>query len=321
MKTCFTFIIVFIAFGIASCKKDPPVAINRVTSPEFEDNLLFVNKTKYTIQTNETAEFSSADPHIQIDKSGQITRLLSGVVVPIDITWPKRDGLKTRIYALGATDNTHDQPFATFHDREATDPYNAYRQGWKTLRKLPVNDETYAIILRHADASTGADNTAGPADWWKSCDPQLARQLNTDGIIRATALGKIFKDLNYQIERIISSEFCRAVSTAQLVNAGPEIVLDSRINHPNHNRNNLFSGMIEIISAFPVDNKITLVVTHHPINETPAANYPTFPKVSPFNWTGAYLIKIDPDKTITYQGAVSLEMFEYWRNLKLKLIQ
>ncbi|HUH33567.1 MAG TPA: histidine phosphatase family protein, partial [Daejeonella sp.] len=159
-----------------------------------------------------------------------------------------------------------------------------------------------------------------PDNWWKSCDNTLARQLNERGKSRSTELGKVFKDLNYPITRVISSEFCRSVKTAELINSGPPIAQDARINHPEHNKTGkgLFNGMLEIMKEQPVDNKMTLMVLHHPVNETGTQGYPTFPKVSPFTWTGAYIVSVSADKTVSYQGAVSFAMFNYYRNLKLK---
>lgn len=321
-------LVTFITIGYFGCKKKeatPPDPISpKITSVEFESDLLFVNKNDFQIETSEPANFASTDPLITISSTGLIKRITSAEIVPIDVTW-KSNGTKTRIYALGATDTNYDQPYLSFHGALATDSYAALKLGWQTLRKLPVTQETFAIILRHADADNGKDYEItpadqGPANWWKSCDQALARQLNAKGIARATELGIIFKDLKLPITRVVSAEFCRAVKTAELINAGPAIVTDGRINHPAYNKfgPGLFPGMIEIVKSFPADNQMSLIVSHHPINELRSSVYPTFPNVTPYSWTGGYLIKIAPDKTLTYEGAVSWGMFKYWRDLKLK---
>jgi phosphohistidine phosphatase SixA len=319
----YTFLLITL---VSSCKKSDDNEENEIqgeiTSAEFIDELLFVNKNSYKIETSEPATFSSTDPSIDISADGVIARVTSGEVVPIEVTWTGR-GTKTTIYALGATDNNHVKPFENYHSVESTDPYNQYVQGWATLRKLPASGETYSIILRHADADNGRDlnedDESAPANWWKSCDSTLARQLNQVGKERATELGKVFKDLQYPITRVYSSEFCRAISTATLINAGPTIELDGRINHPAYNMStkSLFRGLLDILNGLPVDNNITLVSTHHPINEFGNTGIPTIPRVSAFNWTGAYFLKIASDKTVTYEGAVSWGMFKYWRDLKL----
>ena len=315
-----------------SCNKDESVTQNptpllnqpKITSEEFKDDLLFVNRGNFQIQTSDSATFSSSDPKIQISPKGLIKRITSAEVVAIDVNWVNQPEIKTRIYALGATDSSFDEPYASFHGRHATDAFAAYQQGWKTLQKLPVMGETYAIILRHADANNGLDfsKTTGPPNWWTSCDSTMARQLNTQGKQRATELGKIFKDLHFPITRVISSEFCRAITTAQLINAGPIISIDKRLNHYSYNVTGLtmFAAMIAVMNEQPVDNAITLIVSHHPINEKEGyPGYLSFPDISPFTWSAAYFIKIAPDKTITYEGAASWGMFKYWRDKKLNL--
>lgn len=323
--------LLFISVIAISCKKTPkaPSPTNgRITSSEFKDDLLFVTKNDFQIMASDSATYASADPSITITPKGLIKRVTSGEVVTINVTWAKT-GTTTKLYAVGATDDNHVNPFIKFHAAISDDPSGQYMQGWQTLRKLPIQGETYAIVLRHADADCGADynlthpsNDPGPANWWKSPDSLLARQLNLQGIARATDLGIIFKDLQYPITKVVSSEFFRAVRTAQLINAGPVINIDGRINHPDYIQTgkSLFKGLVAIVKESPVDGKMILVSTHHPINEfeREAVIPATFPKVSVFNWAGAYLVKIAPDKTMTYQGAVSYGMFKCWRDLKLK---
>ncbi|MCO4293220.1 histidine phosphatase family protein [Solitalea sp. MAHUQ-68] len=319
MKNHFKIIllVLLIAFG---CKKnDSNENRPKITSLEYKNDLLFVNKANFKIETNEPAEFSSSDPKIQLTSDGLIQRITSSEVVAIDVIWKDQAKAPTRIYALGATDDSFDQPYAAFHGTHATDPYNAYLQGWATLRKLPVSNATYAIILRHADADNGVDfsKTTGPANWWTSCDSTKARQLNQQGKNRSIALGTAFKDLHLNIKRVFSSEFCRAKMTAELINAGPTIKIDNRLNHASYNVSggSIFGGIRNVISEQSVDNNITLIVTHHAGNEM---DYPSFPAVSPFTWTGAYFIKINKDNSITYAGAASWGMFMYWRDLKTK---
>ncbi|MDB5123277.1 MAG: phosphohistidine phosphatase SixA [Mucilaginibacter sp.] len=307
----------------------PPPAIPNVTRPkitsaEYVDSLLFVTKNNYQIQTTDSAAtFASADPHITITSKGLITRLISAEVVPVTITWKDVNFRTTTIYVMGATDDNQVMPFLHYQGALATDPYGSYVQGWKTLHQLPVANATYAIVLRHADASCGADcgdYAHCPDNWWKRTDTLYVRQLNAQGVDRATQLGQIFKDLNYPIKRVVTSEYYRARQTADLINAGPAQVIDSTINHPTHNHYapGLFAGMTGCLAKQPIDNQMTLIVAHHPINELAnITGYSSFPRVSPFNWTGAYFVKIETDGTLTYAGAASWGMFKCWRDIKL----
>ena len=336
MKRYYPLLFLLIVF-FASCSKDkstkpvtpvPPVTPKNPTlsSVDYVDSLLFVGSNNYQIKTSEAAtSFTSTDPYLKMSSTGLITRLTSSEIAPIVITWKDASKPKTTIYALGATTINQDMPFALFQGDTASNAYASYLQGWKTLQKLPVAGETYAIVLRHADASYGRDfstthNYAGPANWWKSSDSLLARQLNAQGITRASVLGQVFKDLNYPVKRIITSEFYRSRQTATLMNLGITPVIDSRVNHPSYNlyAPGLYKGMLAILAEQPIDNQMTLIIAHHPINELlTVTGYPSFPDVSPFNWSGAYLIKIGSDGSITYEGAASWAMFKYWHDLKL----
>lgn len=310
-------------FFLAACKKnnDDELPNIQITSTEYDGKLLFVNKNNFQIATNREAVFSSEDSRINMDPNGLVKRVTSGEVVAIDIAPKEQPANKTRFYVLGATDTNHDKPQITYNGKGATDTYNSYLKGWATLQKLPVNNETYVLVLRHADADQGVDyslnhDDVGPANWWKSTDKALARQLNEEGKTRARELGANLKALAYPISRVYSSEFNRAIETVELMELNLPITQDSLLNHPSHNKGDLFKGLTKILQGIETDNKITLISTHHPINEIIiSGGYPTFPDVSPFNWTGMYFVKIAPDKSLSYEGAVSWGMVNYWRQL------
>ena len=323
-----------IALGTA-CKKDnhktiTPVADTPgITSPEYIDKLLFVNQNNYHITTSQPATFSSADPNIHITGAGGISTMTSGEIVAIQVKWKDSTVKPITIYALGATDINQLQPAATYHGELATDPYANYVQGWKLLQTLPDANNTYALVLRHADASFGHDWTTThtgpePANWWKSTDSTLARQLNTQGIQRATDLGVLFKQLGYPVKRVFTSEYYRSRQTADLIAATPNYTIDPRINHLTHNdyAPGIFNGVLAIAGAQPIDNQMTLIITHHPGNEPLMNNgYATFPTVSAFNWSGSYFIHIGKDSVMTYAGAVTYGMLKYHHDLVKGIIK
>jgi phosphohistidine phosphatase SixA len=326
MKIFQAAILALVALTFHSCKDDDVAAEPtdlQITSEEFIDDLLFVKSDSFQIKTNQPAKFSSSDPFIRMSSTGMISRLTSAEVVAIQVVAQNDTSLRRTIYALGVKDDNFDKPNVDFNGLVATEPYDSYVKGWKTLQKLPVEGETFGLVVRHADADNGRDwpiihpGVEAPANWWKSCDSALARQLNDKGRQRATELGQIFKDLHFPIARVFSSEFCRARETASLINAGPNIITDGRLNHMAYNISNLggvFPGIIQLMNEQPVDNKMTMFTTHHPANELGTSSMATFPNVIPFAWTGSYFIKITPDKTITFEGAVSYGMFKYWRD-------
>ena len=101
----------------------------------------------------------------------------------------------------------------------------------------------YTIWWRHADATTCGDLTClGTADstttpnWWKTCDnvcPDVgvcpnqggnatARQLNTDGVTRATAVGDAFDTLGLPVGRVVSSAIARSNHSSNVRGPGPD---------------------------------------------------------------------------------------------------
>jgi phosphohistidine phosphatase SixA len=331
-----TLLYLCLVFSFVACKKgNDPVAIPDVPTPvvpapiitneELKSELLFVNKDDFQVKTNEASTYYSADANVTVTNDGLIKRITSGEVVAIEVT-SKASGKKTILTAIGSTDNEHVLPFLPYHAAAADDANAQYLKGWETLRKLPISGETYAIVMRHSDADNGQDfvfafpKKTPPADWWKSRDSTLARQLNAAGRARAQELGVIFKDLKLPIAKIYSSEFYRAYRTAELMNLGPAITTDSRLNHPDRTLEStyVFRGLKSLVKEKAINGEMMLITSHQPINLFESSGIlPTFPKVSAFNWAGAYFVKITADKSMTYEGAASFGMFKYLRDLRL----
>jgi phosphohistidine phosphatase SixA len=61
-------------------------------------------------------------------------------------------------------------------------------------------------------------------EWWKSCDPEIARQLNEEGKENSRKIGASIKKLNIPLAGSLSSEFCRAVQTIEFMDLDVEIV-------------------------------------------------------------------------------------------------
>lgn len=81
----------------------------------------------------------------------------------------------------------------------------------------------YVVFFRHAEANVGSDQPGTGADWWKTCDNTKMRQLSPNGMTQSADIGKTIKNLELPIEKIVSSEFCRASQTAQLMGLGVPI--------------------------------------------------------------------------------------------------
>jgi phosphohistidine phosphatase SixA len=142
----------------------------------------------------------------------------------------------------------------------------------------------YTIWWRHADANVCADltclgkaeNTTTP-NWWKSCnaacpaargicpDPgtnATARQLNTDGVTRATAIGDAFDTLGLPVGRVVSSEYCRCFTTAELMDFGPTIELDQGITFFVYDEANRCAHSYDFINQAPAVGTNTALIGH-----------------------------------------------------------
>jgi len=72
------------------------------------------------------------------------------------------------------------------------------------------SDDGKIIFIRHAYAPGGGD----PAEFnISNCASQ--RNLNSEGIAQSKRIGKFFKENNIEIDKVLSSEWCRCKETAK----------------------------------------------------------------------------------------------------------
>ncbi len=131
----------------------------------------------------------------------------------------------------------------------------------------------YTIHWRHTDADVCADNlTLGGADnptvpdWWKSCDAQCAtataRQLNDAGRMHAIAIGQAFDALAIPVGRVLSSEYCRCFTTAELMDFGPPIEQLQGISFFVYDEPNRCAHSYELIDQAPDSGTNTAIIGH-----------------------------------------------------------
>jgi hypothetical protein len=136
----------------------------------------------------------------------------------------------------------------------------------------------YVLHWRHASATVCADNTSlgtaaetSYADWWKRCDAMCAtpetttataRQLNATGVTEATAIGDVFAQRGIPIGRVLSSEFCRNVATAELMDFGPAIEQRPDLTFFVHDEANRCDASFAVIGEVPAAGTNTAVIGH-----------------------------------------------------------
>jgi phosphohistidine phosphatase SixA len=136
----------------------------------------------------------------------------------------------------------------------------------------------YVLHWRHSAADVCTDHqelgtaaTTMVPDWWTSCDAHCptpstgtatARQLNATGVMEATALGETFDGLGISIGRVISSEYCRNFTTAELMDFGPPIELSQGITYWVYDEVNRCANSMALIAEVPAAGTNTALIGH-----------------------------------------------------------
>ena len=85
---------------------------------------------------------------------------------------------------------------------------------WQRLAQ--VDEETYVVLLRHAIAP----GTGDPANFVVD-DCTTQRNLSEQGRQQARDIGEIFRSRNIPIAKVLTSQWCRCLETAELMDIGP----------------------------------------------------------------------------------------------------
>lgn len=97
--------------------------------------------------------------------------------------------------------------FAALNQAQAVQP-----DIWTQMRE----NAGYVVLLRHAKTVPGTGDP--PGFQLDDCDTQ--RNLSEEGREQAKQIGREFRDHNIPIKKVLSSQYCRCLDTAQLLNLG-----------------------------------------------------------------------------------------------------
>jgi phosphohistidine phosphatase SixA len=177
----------------------------------------------------------------------------------------------------------------------------------------------YTIHWRHASATVCEDKvglgtaaTTGSPNWWKRCDASCstvetttatARQLSDIGRTEAQAIGEQFDARGFPIGRVISSEFCRNVETATLMDFGPPIEQSPAITYFVYDEANRCANSFALLAQPPSAGTNTALIGH-------AGN--TCPPLSNLAWAQAAIYKPDGGGGVTFIATVN---FQGWAGL------
>ena len=131
----------------------------------------------------------------------------------------------------------------------------------------------YNIVWRHANATLcddafdlgTADQTSSPS-WWKSCDANCAtataRQLDAEGITQAEQMALTIASRGFPFGRVLASEFCRCVTTAELLNLGPPIEQEPGITGFVYDEGNRCANTMMLAADEPAEGMNVAIVGH-----------------------------------------------------------
>ncbi len=268
---------------------------NLILSEEFEDGIFFVehseNSYNLLIETNNPAVFMPSE-----DKS-TITIDASGAAV-LD----NDPGVYYVNYFFENTPNTTlTLPILI------TPNVSMARNTVNLLKKMEHENKDYALVLRHTQASMGVDRVNSPVpEWWKSCDPDVARQISEEGKRNSGIIGNAIQRLKIPIGAAVSSEFCRAAQTIEFMDLDLSFQIDSRLNHHNKNsKSPMYDDVFEIIKEGTHSDGIHLLIGHsNIINGNPYRN-----SFHPFNMADGFLLRKKEDGELEFAGTIP---FYFW---------
>jgi phosphohistidine phosphatase SixA len=83
---------------------------------------------------------------------------------------------------------------------------------WTQMRE----NKGYVVLLRHAQTVPGTGDPPG----FELDDCTTQRNLSQEGREQAVRIGRAFRDRKIPIQRVLSSQYCRCLDTARLLNLG-----------------------------------------------------------------------------------------------------
>ncbi|MCL6260443.1 hypothetical protein M3O96_15175 [Aquiflexum sp. TKW24L] len=282
-------------FFVFSCGEDNPPA-NQITSTDFAKGVFFAgyNETgvNISIDTNNPAKFypNTSKNSFAIEESGKASLILNQGVYWIDVVWENGIPLRETIPV-----------YVTRNKDEAIKTVTA-------INGMATDFSGYVLVFRHTNASVGVDIVDSPvAQWWKSCDPGVARQLNDVGKANAKKIGDVIKKFKIPIAGAISSEFCRSVQTFENMNLGLQIALDRRLNHENEsNKLVMWADVFQTIKDNPKTNGVLMLVGHYNMYD----QNPYRSSIRPFNQSDGFLMKLRSTGDLEFVGSIPMGMWD-----------
>jgi phosphohistidine phosphatase SixA len=175
----------------------------------------------------------------------------------------------------------------------------------------PMQKGGYVLAFRHAAAPANNDGTNNDQvnstvpEWWKSCDSKLARQLNEQGKKDARDIGSILKTMQIPVGRLISSEFCRCFTTADLMALGIPTQQSKDLTLTVYDEPNRYGNTMKVVNTQPIDDKNSLLVIHAGFS----GNYSPSGPLTTLNWGDAAVFQLQAGQTSRYVATLQVRDF------------
>ena len=134
----------------------------------------------------------------------------------------------------------------------------------------------HIIYFRHAQTEKDYADQADPNMSLDDCETQ--RKLNDVGIQQAKDIGAAFKDKEIPVDKVISSDYCRAWQTAEI--AFGRYDKDSKLNflpfeeYTDAQVEEMKANVTPLLTTVPSDGQNTVIVGHDDIFEAATGIYP-----------------------------------------------
>lgn len=249
-------VIIFLSlFLILGCKEEAQLFDPQCITGELVNGIYILEsmptKAKFRVDIGESATFYSSRTlgWTNITKQGELE--FEGDFV--GLVWVE--------YEKSGSSKRTNLPVYVAHNRTLA------REVVRNLREH--QGKSLIFLLRHASANQGEDIFDSESiDWWKSCDPNLARQLDEYGFSQAKRIGTGIKALGINLKRGITSEFCRTKQTVSLMELPITITQNSVLNLELENNLNpnevpsIWPDVESLLKTTDLSNEVLMVVTH-----------------------------------------------------------
>lgn len=133
---------------------------------------------------------------------------------------------------------------------------DAAHAGWEAMKRPGA-----IALMRHAYAPGGGD-----PDAFRLGDCSTQRNLNHEGREQARKIGEAFRANGIEVDRVLSSQWCRSYETAELLGLGPVEELPSLNSFfdARHRRDQQTEATLEFLRNRPADQRLVLV--SHQVN-------------------------------------------------------